>query len=124
MPKLVVWNNGLVSAVNLQSFAAARQDSTWWGHLVENAVGAHLLNYLQGPSYEVAWWRNGRHEVDYVVRSGRQVWAVEVKSGREAARSGLDAFAARHRKAHTLLVGSGGLPLSEFFATDPVEIFK
>lgn len=123
-PKLVVWNNGLVSAVNLQSFAAARQDSTWWGHLVENAVGAHLLNHLQGPSYEVAWWRNGRHEVDYVVRSGRQVWAVEVKSGREAARSGLDAFAARHRKARTVLVGPGGMPLSEFFASDPEEIFK
>ena len=121
-PKLVVWNNALVSAVNLQSFHAARHDSSWWGRLVENAVGAHLVNHLHGVSYEISWWREGRYEVDFVVRSGRRVTALEVKSGREAARAGLDAFVATHRKARTFLIGPGGMPLSEFLSADPAEV--
>jgi len=123
-PKLVVWSNALVSAVNLQRFHAARHDSTWWGRLVENAVGAHLVNHLHSVSYEVSWWREGRHEVDFVVRSGRRVTAVEVKSGRQAARAGLEAFVTAHRGARTLLIGPGGMPLSEFLAADPAEVLS
>jgi hypothetical protein len=39
-------------------------------------VGAHLLNHLQDPVYEVTWWRERDREVDYVVRGGRQLWAL------------------------------------------------
>lgn len=123
-PKLLLWNNALINAVDLRSPEEARHDGPWWGRLVENAVGAHLVNHLQGLSYEVSWWREGNVEVDYVVRSGRQVWAVEVKSGRERSRAGLAAFRAKHPKARELLVGTGGLDLEEFFTTDPDELFR
>jgi predicted AAA+ superfamily ATPase len=123
-PKLVLWNNALVSAVDLRTPAEAREDSAWWGRLIENAVGAHLMNHLVGPSYDVFWWREGQHEVDFVVRSGTQVWAIEVKSGREGSPSGLQAFVRTHPKAKTLLIGTGGWPLEEFFSADPAEVLR
>ena len=43
-PKLFLWNNALVNALSLRSRRQAQSDGGWWGRLVENAVGAHLLN--------------------------------------------------------------------------------
>ncbi len=123
-PKLLLWNNALVSAVDLRSPDEARHDAPWWGRLVENAVGAHLVNHLQGLAYEVSWWREGNVEVDYVVRSGRDVWAVEVKSGRERSKAGLEAFRARHPRSRPLLVGAGGIALEEFLAADPAALLR
>lgn len=123
-PKLVLWNNALVSALGHRDFAAVRGDSAAWGRVVENAVGAHLLNHLQGLAYEVSYWRQGNDEVDFVVRAGDVLWAVEVKSGRPAKASGLMAFRRRHPGARPLIVGSGGLPLEEFFAADPRELLR
>jgi uncharacterized protein len=121
-PKLVSWNNALVSAVDLRAFNEAREDSAWWGRLIENAVGAHLVNNLASTSYEVSWWREGRYEVDFVVRGGRKLWAIEVKSGRDGSPAGLDAFVRNHPKTKTLLIGTGGWPLEEFLSADPAEV--
>lgn len=115
-PKLVVWNNALVSAFTGRSFAASRRDGAWWGRLVENAVGAHLLNGLPAPSFVVSYWRDGVAEVDYVVARGKDIWGLEVKSGRPAKTPGLQAFRDRYPKASCLVVGSGGVPLEEFFS--------
>ncbi len=120
-PKLIAWNNALVSALRLQPFAEARETHEVWGRLVENAVGAHLLNNLQALPYEVTYWRHRNDEVDFVVRSACGVWAIEVKSGRPGKAAGVAAFLRQHPGAHTLLVGSGGVPLAEFFARDPAE---
>ena len=38
----------LVTAGSSYSFAAARADRIFWGRLVENAVGAHLVQTLAG----------------------------------------------------------------------------
>jgi len=59
-PKLILWNNALVTGLGLTGFEEAREDRALWGRLVENAVGAHLLNNLQGAPYEVTYWRDGR----------------------------------------------------------------
>jgi len=123
-PKLVLWNNALVSAMRLQRFAEVRSDPGQWGRLVENAVGAHLLNHLQGLRYEITYWRYRDREVDYVVRSGRYTWAIEVKSGRPRPASGLAAFRQEYAKARLLTVGSGGIDLEEFFSRDPRELLS
>lgn len=120
-PKLVVWNNALVSAMNPSSFEQARADHAWWGRLVENAVGAHLLAHLQSMPYEVTYWRHRHSEIDYVVNAGNVTWAIEVKSARSA-RGGLAAFSRRFPTARSLIVGTGGMPLEEFFTTDPKRI--
>lgn len=119
-PKLILWNNALVNAPSLLSFEQARADGAWWGRLVENAVGAHLVNHLQAPGWHVSYWRKGRDEVDFVVSHGARVWAVEVKSGRGHKATGLTAFRVQYPRAKSWLIGDTGLPLEELLA-QPVE---
>lgn len=121
-PKLVAWNNALVSALRLRPFAETRAAHDAWGRLVENAVGAHLLNHLQGLPYEVTYWRHRNDEVDFVVRSARGLWAIEVKSGRFGKAPGIQAFLRLHPDARPQLLGPGGLPLEQFFSLNPSEL--
>jgi len=121
-PKLVLWNNALVNALHVRSFEECRSDPAFWGRLVENAAGAHLLNHLQGLSCEVMYWRQKNDEVDYVVRAGADIWAIEVKSGRPGRKRGMSVFTRLHPKARMLVVGPGGMDLEEFFSVDPREI--
>ena len=123
-PKLVVWNNALVCAQNLTSFEQARSDSARWGRLVENAVGAHLLNRLPPALFNVSYWRDGTREVDYVVHAGQQIWAIEVKSGSPRGATGLDAFRRNYPAARVLQLGGGGIPIEHFFSHDPTEYFR
>ena len=57
----------------------------FWGRLVESAEGAHILNSTTGTNIEVFYWREGNQEVDFVLRSGRTITAIEVKSSRHRA---------------------------------------
>jgi hypothetical protein len=115
-PKLILWNNALINATSLRSFADARGEGNWWGRLVENAVGAHLLNELQGPPWSITYWRDGDDEVDFVVSHGTEVWALEVKSGRSGKRGGVEAFRKAYPKAKVWLIGAEGVKLEEFFS--------
>jgi predicted AAA+ superfamily ATPase len=117
-PKLVLWNNALVNALSTRSFSDSIGDTIWWGRLVENAVGAHLCNNLNSVEYTVSYWRYGDYEVDFVIAQGRDVWAIEVKSGRSGKTTGLSRFRARYPDAKVLLVGAQGIPLEEFFSRD------
>ncbi len=118
-PKLVLWNNALISAPSLRTLEEARRDADLWGRWVENAVGAHLLNHLQGLAYEVFYWRHRKDELDFVVRAGERVWALEVKSSRPRRAPELAAFRKEHPESRSLIIGSRGVPLEEFFAADP-----
>jgi predicted AAA+ superfamily ATPase len=108
----------------LETYAEARGDGPWWGRLVENAVGLHLLNQLPRESYTVSYWREGPQEVDFVVSRGKQTWALEVKSGRPGRTSGLLAFRERYPRAKVLIIGSGGIPLEEFFVRPASDWFQ
>jgi hypothetical protein len=123
-PKLILWNNALVNAPSTRTFAQAQTDGAWWGRLVENAVGAHLLNGLEGPQWSIAYWRANGDEVDFVVSRGTHTWALEVKSGRAGKAGGLAAFRKRYPRAKTWLVGEGGVPLQDFLAAPPERWFS
>jgi uncharacterized protein len=120
-PKLVLWNNALVNALSTRSFADSLGDTLWWGRLVENAVGAHLCNNLNSLGYTLTYWREGDYEVDFVVAKGRDVWAIEVKSGRSGKAAGLIRFSNRYPETRALLVGGPGIPLADFFRRDASE---
>ena len=90
---------------------------------METAIGAHLVRST-GPNFAVRYWRERDDEVDYVVRSGRNVAAIEVASGRVHGRSGLDAFARRFGKAQLLLVGPDGIGIEEFLLNEPSELIR
>ncbi len=117
-PKLILWNNALVNALSGRSFSDTLTDTIWWGRLVENAVGAHLCNSLNSVEYQISYWRDGNHEVDFVVTRGVDIWAIEVKSGQRGSSSGLTRFRQRYPEAKVLLVGAQGIPLENFFSRD------
>jgi predicted AAA+ superfamily ATPase len=123
-PKLVLWNNALINAYSTKSFPQAREESTGWGRLVENAVGAKLLNELQGTAWKISYWREGPEELDYVVAHGNDTWGIEVKSGRENRIPGLAAFKSVYPSAKIRLIGSSGIPLEEFFGRNAEEWFQ
>jgi predicted AAA+ superfamily ATPase len=123
-PKLILWNNALVNALSLRSRRDSMADATWRGRLVENAVGAHLLNGLEGPDWSVTYWRHGDAEVDFVVAHGAQSWALEVKSGRGGRISGLAEFKRRYPDSKPLLVGGGGLKLEDFLGRPALDWFS
>jgi hypothetical protein len=95
----------------------ARKHADFWGRLVESAVGANLANAAAAGECEVFYWRERGREVDFIVRSGRTVTAIEVKSGRARdARAGLAEFAAAFKPARQLLVGGDGIALDAFLS--------
>jgi len=110
-PKLLALDTALVSAISGQTFAESRADSEHWGRLVETAVGAHLLA-TRDPRAQVLYWRDRGKEVDFVVERGKQLTAIEVKSGRRRdGLPGMTAFEQAHGPARKLLVGGDGTPL-------------
>ena len=114
-PKFQVRNTALVSAMGAYSFDEARADRSYWGRLVESTVGAHLCN-ASDANVKVHYWRESPLEVDFVIGNGRQLSAIEVKSGRSAAGAlpGLKEFSRRHRGCRVLVVGGDDLPVGEF----------
>lgn len=117
-PKLQVLNTALLSAPSALSLPDTRSDPDRWGRLVENAVGAHLANGVIGTSIELFYWREGQKEVDFVLRAGSRVTAIEVKSSlRKGNVPGLSAFGRAFGEARQLLVGGAGISIEEFLRT-------
>jgi predicted AAA+ superfamily ATPase len=117
-PKFVTLNNAFISAQSELGLEQAKEDPAYWGRLVESAVGAHLVNEARSMGYEIYYWREGEREVDYVVKKGTSISALEVKSGRDSGnRSGMAAFTKSFRPKQVLLVGTGGIPLSQFLGS-------
>ena len=123
-PKLIVWNNALVSASSKGLFMERITDARWYGHLVENAVGAHLLNHLPPLEWGIHYWRKGDCEVDFVLTSGEQIFALEVKSGRPGATHHFDAFRKVFPRAQVMMIGSDGIDLETFFSISPAQLFS
>ncbi len=73
-PKLLLWNNAMINALSTRSFDESIADASWWGRLVENAVGGHLANTLHPADYSLTYWRKGKYEVDFVVARGTKLW--------------------------------------------------
>lgn len=120
-PKLQVLNTALLSAQSPFDLPAAIEQRNWWGRLVESAIGAHIMNGIVGTDIECFYWREGSLEVDFVLRRGGMVVALEVKSNRsKETLPGMDAFARAFKPQRKLLVGGQGIPIDEFLSA-PVE---
>jgi predicted AAA+ superfamily ATPase len=121
-PKLQVLNTALLTAQSGLTLAEARADGELWGRLVESAVGAHLANAAAAGECKLYYWRERNQEVDFVVKAGRQLAAIEVKSGRAPqAHRGTAAFAAAFKPQRSLLVGGDGIELAEFLSRPPLH---
>jgi predicted AAA+ superfamily ATPase len=70
------------------------------GRVFELIVGAQLVRTQQ----DLFYWREGQHEVDFVLKQGRKLFAIEVKSGRKKKSGGLLHFKERFPQAKTILI--------------------
>jgi len=121
-PKLVVCNNSLLTALSPYLLQELHTRPDLWGHAVESAVGAHLLAAAKHAGVEVLYWNVGGKEVDYILRQGERVAALEVKSGRIEHVSGMREFKAKYPRARPFLIGGSGVPFETFFEM-PIEGF-
>ena len=120
-PKLAVFNNALLTALSPHSFAELKSDGSRWGHLVESAVGAHLLATAREDGVEMLYWNVGSKEVDYVLRKGERLAALEVKSADADSISGMREFCSKYSHAKPYLIGGQGMPLEHFFTARAID---
>lgn len=121
-PRLMVFDTSLMTATYGQYRDFLLTDPERKGHLVESAVGAYLLGQSRMHRFDVCWWRDGNHEVDFVVSQGDATIAIEVKSGRVKSLAGLTAFVNRFPQTRTITVGSSACPVEDFLS-EKVSLF-
>ena len=115
-PKLNVLNTAVMTAASGYTFDEARNDRTFWGRVVESAVGGHLLNTATA-GIGVHYWRDGIAEVDFVLERGPRVVAIEVKSGATVpVLRGMNEFKKQYNPHDSLLVGANGIPIDQFLS--------
>ena len=121
-PKLQVLNTALMTAQSGLSACTEAQNgpgvprAAWW-----NRRSARTWSTRPRPAQcEVYYWRERNREVDFVVRAGRAVVAIEVKSGRAPGRpAGLAAGRQRPRSSTRAAMDR---PLSPRFDTSVLPV--
>ena len=121
-PRFMVYDTSLMTYVGGSGRRRLLDDPTDRGRLVESAVGAYLLARGKEEGFEVYWWRERDKEVDFVIKKGSRVTAIEVKSGRVKSVGGSMAFKKSHPEALSLIVGSTDLRLEDFLS-EKIELF-
>ncbi|MCY4351489.1 MAG: DUF4143 domain-containing protein, partial [Gemmatimonadetes bacterium] len=120
-PKFQVFNTALITALSDLTQPEAFADHEFWGRLTESAVGARLINAAAGGVCEVFYWRERNREVDFVLRKGKKLVAIEVKSRRTTTSlPGMESFSKSFKPDRMLIVGPGGISPERFLST-PVE---
>lgn len=123
-PKFQVFNNALISSQSNLFFPGILSDHKTWGQLVESAVGAHLLNASVDKRFNLFYWNENNNEVDFVIEKNGKVAGIEVKSGKESRNLGMALFDRLWHPDHLFTVGTDGIPVEEFLASEPLELFS
>lgn len=121
-PKFLSLNNALITSQSNFTFNEAKANKDFWGRLVENAIGAHLYSATLSSNLRLMYWREGSHEVDFILQNGKKIFALEVKSGRQRESiKGFDIFSQKYKPNKKLLVGGDGIPIEDFLLTPSEE---
>jgi hypothetical protein len=97
-PKILPLNTALVHG--FRDPGTVETDPEWYGRIFEAAVGASLAR-SNGQMY---YWREGKFEVDFIIKMSGRLYAVEVKSGRRRRSGGLAAFISKYPESIPLLI--------------------
>lgn len=122
-PRLLVHDTALMTATYNGSIEMLIGDPALRGHLVESSVGAYLLARSVTEGFDVFWWREDNHEVDFILCGGDQLIALEVKSGRIKDTRGLYTFCERYPEATPLIVGDENTEVEDFLS-GKVTLFR
>jgi predicted AAA+ superfamily ATPase len=113
-PRLMVYDTSLMTYADGANRRRLLDSPTDRGRLVESAVGAYLLARGKEEGFEVYWWRDRNKEVDFVIKKGSHLTALEVKSGRVKNTGGSLAFKQLYPEALALTVGGANFGLEDF----------
>ncbi len=87
------------------------------GRVFELLVGAQLVRTGEALYY----WREKNDEVDFVLKKGRKVFAIEVKSGKKKSPKGLLKFKEKFPGSKSLVITMDDY---EFFEKDPLSFLE
>jgi len=113
-PKLYVTDSGLAAHLAGVDSLEPGHDDLLRGSLFETYVAQNLAGLLEAhlPDAQLAYWHEqGRHEVDFVIESGRKAIAIEVKAATrwgESDLNGLRTFLDRTQAAVAAVLGYNG----------------
>jgi len=123
-PKFIVYDTAFLTVQLGISFEKAVSDRALWGRVAESAVGAYLVNQCVGKDIELFYWRESPDEVDFVLKKGENIVAIEVKTGfKNESLKGMSKFIQSFPKSKPLLIGTGGIPVADFFKIEIEELF-
>lgn len=113
-PKFMVYDTSLMTYADGANRRRLLESPMERGRLVESAVGAYLLARGKEEGFEVYWWRERNNEVDFVIKKGSGLTAIEVKSGRVKNVGGSLVFKKLYPEAFSLIIGSTNFNLEDF----------
>lgn len=113
-PRFMVYDTSLMTYADGSNRRRLLEKPVERGRLVESAVGAYLLARGKEEGFEVHWWRDRNNEVDFVLKNGSSLTAIEVKSGRVKNTGGSLQFKKLYPEALSLIIGSVNLSLEDF----------
>ncbi|MDR2088565.1 MAG: ATP-binding protein [Clostridiales Family XIII bacterium] len=113
-PRFMVYDTSLLTYADGTNRRHLLDNPTERGRLVESAVGAYLLARGKEEGFEVYWWRERDKEVDFVIKRGGKLTAIEVKSGRVKGVGGSLEFKKLYPETLSLIVGTANRKLENF----------
>jgi predicted AAA+ superfamily ATPase len=87
------------------------------GRAFELIVGSQLVR----TGHDLYYWRDGKYEVDFVLKVGRKVFAIEIKSGRKKNTAGVEVFKEKFQGSKSIIIAPENY---EEFETDPIEFLE
>ncbi len=122
-PKLQVLNTAFITSYTSRNIAEAKSDKVYWGHLVESAVGSHLINQAIKYNGEVYYWRDGNYEVDFILVIEGKAIAIEVKSNyKRPVLYGMEMFSKKYHVYKKMLIGGDGISICDFLNAEITEL--
>jgi len=123
IPKWIAYNTALISAYGGTTFQQELADLPHWGRRVEQAAGAYLLNRARINAYELAYWRDGNDEVDFILEKGEKIIALEINTGKATFHKGIERFNKKYQPYKNVLISAEAMPWEEFLKLDIELLF-
>lgn len=118
-PKLYLADSGIASYLTGVDDISPSANEALRGPLIETYVAQNLSAILDSsfPDARMYFWHiQGRHEVDFVIESGKNLVAIELKAAsrwEESDLAGLRAFRTQHPNCHHAVLAYGGESMME-----------
>ena len=123
-PKIIVLDNSIISSQAGNKFQSMIKDKTTFGRSLENAIGAQLYSLAVDLGGELFYWKERDYEVDYVLKLGSKIYAIEVKSGiSKKLPCALTIFKKRYGNANLITISSSKMQKSEPVKNINIEDF-